>query len=236
MSSAKNFTFLPAMIKVEEKIAFQGSKTYEHRVGSWCCTMLSKVFSSEEWIITPEKSDEFSNKRPDFTLEKLKDNNLHLHAVVELKKLEGDRFEKILQQASHAITERIVEHEERTEIFVIAQRGWSIGFFEFLPYQTLLEERGIENFMGMVSLTQKDKDLLFKNQEQSQELKNFWKTLPDNLLYLFHDDSGRSKDSELIIQADLYPTPCIFDIRQHKKEIDFLFNYIATRDPRDINY
>lgn len=203
MSSVKNFSSLPAMIKVEKNIKYQDDgKSKEHRVGSWCCTMITKVFNSDEWIITPEKSDDNSNRKPDFTIEKFKDDNLHLHAVVELKKLGGDPFQKILHQVSDAITERTVEHEDKLETFVIAQRGWSIGFFEYLPYKTLLDEQGIENFSGMVSLTQEDGHLLFKNPKQFQELKNFWGTLPVDLQQLLHDDSGKSKDSDLITEAD----------------------------------
>lgn len=232
MSSVKNFSSLPAMIKVEENIGYQNGKSKEHRVGSWSCTMITKVFNSDEWIITPEKIDDYSNKKPDFTIEKFKDNNLHLHAVVELKRLGGDRFEKILQQLSKAITERTVEHEKDLETFVIAQRGWSIGFFEYLPYETLLDEQKIENFRGMISLTQENEQLLFKNPKQFQELKSFWETLPVDLQHLFHEDSGKSKDSDLIMDADSYTIPCIFDIRTHKEQVEFLFRYIATWDVR----
>lgn len=68
LQHAKNRIITPSSVtnkagKVEERF-------YELYVGSWACTMLKNVFAGDEWIITPEKQDPNSRKKPDLIVEK----------------------------------------------------------------------------------------------------------------------------------------------------------------------
>jgi hypothetical protein len=55
--------------------------------------MVSSVFRGSEWIITPEKTDRNSGKRPDIVVEKLnrEGNEPRLTLLMELKSSKGDR-------------------------------------------------------------------------------------------------------------------------------------------------
>jgi hypothetical protein len=117
------------------------------------------------------------------------------------------------------------------ERFVIAQRGMEIGFFEFLSYTDMMEDAGIAHFKSCVSLTYLHKDLLFENDEAKSAIEQLRAHLPDTVMALVYGHPGR-KSTESLIEADEIDTPCVFNLATHKNEIDFLFHYIATQNPR----
>lgn len=116
-------------------------------------------------------------------------------------------------------------------MFVIAQRGMEIGFFEFLSYTNMMEDAGITHFKSCVPLTYLHKDLLFGNEEAKFAIEQLSANLPDTAMPLVYDHPGR-KSTESLAEADEIDTPCVFNLAIHKDEIDFLFHYIATRNPR----
>lgn len=151
--STANYCNAPSLQLAKSRIQNPPDRQpYEHHVGSWACTMLSMVFNGHQWIITPEKRDQNSKKRPDL-VEKLNDahtESFH-HLFMELKSSKGDRIEEALAQVVDEIQDTM---EQTIEAFVVVQRGTKIGFFEYHNDISNLDEEEIPHFKGCVSLTQ----------------------------------------------------------------------------------
>lgn len=212
-------------------------KHYEHHVGSWAATMLKKAFSDDKWIITPEKLDEFTETKPDLVVENveiLADHKLDektwkvakYHLIVELKSSDGDRFEKALDQA---IKDKVESLEDIIEVFIIVMRGTKIGFFEYHNDRSMLEDNGVANFRGCVSLTQ--------DYYIGDAMSIILHEKPDDLKLLFHDTKnlrGLSNryDQEIRDDAAKYKVPCVFDLLLHEKEINILIHHMVNNDPR----
>jgi hypothetical protein len=100
---------------------------YEHHVGSWAFTMVSSVFNGAQWILTGEKIDANSKKRPDIVIEKMNSQNTDAYPyfLMELKSSDGDRLEDALAQTVQDIEETM---ENTIEAYIVVQRGTKIGF------------------------------------------------------------------------------------------------------------
>ena len=212
--------------------------------------MLKQVFFGENWIITPEKFDPNTNKKPDLLVEKvvtLESNKKipTLYLIMELKSSEGNRFEEAVAQSVENIFETIDEtgnavrdakgmatEDASFDVYVVAQRGTKIGFFEYHNHD--MEELNIPHFRGCTSLTQdcvngyEDEIVLHRK--------------PNDLDILFHNSDNlrteklKGKDAEKIqairAEAEKYTTPCVFDLEKHEEEINLLFNHILLHKPR----
>lgn len=124
-------------------------------MSTWACTKLHEVFpQSGDWLITPEQRDRYSNKKPDFIVERaINRTNITTYLCMELKKEAGDRFEDALDQLANSIEESI-DSQQIFEVYAVVQAGLKIGFFEFHSDQDNLDEEGIPHFRGFVSLTE----------------------------------------------------------------------------------
>jgi hypothetical protein len=223
---------------------------YEHHVGSWATTKIAQHFSHGKWLITPEQALPVTNtqggpdrvKKPDIIVEEayLDGNDptpkLRLHAAFEFKKVKGDRFEKALYQLKLSIEQTVSEmgygtNASRFEVFAVVMSGERIGFFEYHHDESNLDEEGIPNFEGFVSLT------------ESYEINDTPSTILDNgdipvdLEYLYHDfDRLRTladpAQQGIRDNAREYSRPCIFNIGKHAKEVEYLFNHIESNVPR----
>jgi hypothetical protein len=123
------------------------TKKFEHHVSTWACTKLHEVFpQSGDWLITPEQRDRYSNKKPDFIVERaINRTNITTYLCMEIKKEAGDRFEDTLDQLANSIEESI-DSQQIFEVYAMAQAGLKIGFFEFHSDQDNLDEEEIPWF------------------------------------------------------------------------------------------
>lgn len=198
------------------------NKHLEHHVGSWACTMVSKVFNEDHWIITPEKRDKDSKKRPDIVVEYVnKESDSTYHMIMELKAADGERLEKALHQSVNNIA---VTMEADIEVYVVVQRGTKIAFFEYHNDISNLDEEDIPHFKGCISLTQ--------DYEIQGQLASVMANKPNNLEHLYHDYKRLRKTTEVREEAAKYDIPCVFDLDQHPLEINFLFHHMANNFPR----
>lgn len=195
---------------------------YEHHVGSWALTMLSSVFQGSLWILTPEKMDENSKKKPDIVVEKVTalDDSKH-YLFMELKSTQGDRLEDALAQLVEEIEETM---EYIIEAYFVVQRGTKIAFFEYHNDVSNLDEEDIPHFRGCISLTQG----YLINEVYSTVLAN----PPQDLENLFHDFDRLKKETDIREESSLYLEPCVFDLDKHEQEINFLFHHMANKEPR----
>ena len=250
-------------------------KHYEHYVSTWAGSMLKSVFSDEKYTLSTEVIDPHEKSRPDFLIERLeevfypkdnkKEEKLVRHVYVELKRVQGDHFFKALHQATKHIRKTIEEGSEVTkECFVVVQRGLDIGFFEYHSRQDDLEEIGIPNFEGCVSLTQSfhtDEDMPYTKEDLKEHGHGFDPAkilkgpmigkvqfkdnqriilpgvdlLSDLKVLSFGNYQGKDKELNRIKkEADKYTIPCVFNIEKHADAINHLFCYMACQEPRII--
>ena len=205
-----------------------GGTFYEHHVGSWALTKLGQVFPASSWIITPEKTDEYSKKKPDLVVERLFDNNKQAvpHLLMELKKNGPSvRCEEALSQLVLEIAETF---ETVMNVFVVVQCGTKIGFFDYHNDVSNLDEENIPHFRGCLSLT-----------ERFGEGNQPFSALPIDLEPLRYDVPACMTDQNRIdIRGDAedYQVPCIFDIHRHGAFVDYFFNFISLNAPRSFWY
>lgn len=229
------------LMVAEERISnsrLTDDKVYEYNVGSWMCTMISRHFG-KDFLITPEMFNIQTNRKPDFTIEKLDQESANLtkfHAACEIKKHHGEHLEKALDQLVKAIR-LICDETGITEIFLIVQRGLEIGFFEFSPLLFEdLDEQKIDHFRGCVPLTFYNDNIISDNGVTDRLIKEMTENL-QGVKHLLYRNTKKSNDpeiEELLQDADSLQTPCIFNLEKHKYEIDLMFHHIATANPREI--
>lgn len=218
---AKNRIKNPPESFNKNKTKYQ-EKAYEHHVASWALTMLKEVFTGPEWIITPERKDPNSGKKPDLVVEKVTSHaSSKVHLIMELKSSIGDRFEEALAQAVAEIEE---EMENQIEVYVVIQRGTKIGFFEYHNDKSNLGKAGITHFKGCVSLTHN----YSVEGQQSLVLNN----LPINLDLLYHNTERLRVKNSVRDQAEMFKQPCVFDLDLHEEEINFPFHHMLTTPAR----
>jgi hypothetical protein len=184
--------------------------------------MLKTVFHGPEWIITPEKTDENSKKRPDLVVEKFEDGKAEHYLFMELKASNGDRFEDAISQVVDEIAETM---EEGIEAYVVVQRGLKIGFFEYHNDVSNLDEEDIPHFKGCISLTQ-------NYPIDGKVTKVLSEPLPAGVDLLFHNYTKLRKVTDNREAAEEYKTSCIFDICKHQKVINLLFDHMVNKKPR----
>lgn len=196
---------------------------YEHHVGSWALTMLKTVFNEPEWIITPEKKDDHSKKRPDLVVEKVSPQGTesHVYLIMELKSKSGDRFEDALAQVLDEIAETM---QHTIEAYIVIQRGTKIGFFEYHNDVSNLDEEQIPHFRGCVSLTQ-----TYTIDGNNTMVLN---DVPNDLDLLYHNYQRLRKQTSLRHEAAQYDERCVFDLDIHEREINFLFHHMVNKPPR----
>lgn len=131
---------------------YEGNITHEHRTGTATSGLIQNYFPLEWFITTPEQIQEYSNKRPDFSIEKLgNDGKLVPHVFVEIKSLINSNFQDIMDQIYDTVLATVGETESGSA-FVIAMKAGKIAFFEFHTYVDLLDEYEIPNYKGFVPL------------------------------------------------------------------------------------
>ena len=125
---------------------------YEHRVGSWACTALKSYFITNIWIITPEKGDPNSKKRPDLVVEKVNTvaGKRIPYLIMELKSKTGDRFEDALNQTINEITDTM---DMTLDAYIVIQKGTRIRFFEY-PNDIDPEKNILPHFKKCLSIMQ----------------------------------------------------------------------------------
>jgi len=133
-------------------------------------------------------------------------------------------LEDAVEQTTAAIYETVDKKGNQTEnfeVFLVVQRGMDIAFFEYHTDTTNLTEQGIYHFKGCVSLT--------------TEYNNFQIiTLPDDLILLYNKAERLQKSSTTREEAAQYPVPCVFHLRRHAQQIDYIFRYMAENEPRSL--
>jgi len=211
-------------------------KSFEHHTNSWATTKISNHFNGP-WVLTPEMTLE-GNKKPDMIVEKVNQGpqpKLDVHAAFEFKRPKGSRFEDALNQLALAIPLAVDElgysAKDTFEIFVVVVIATDIGFFEYHNDISNLDEEGIDHFRGCVSFTTSYHidGVMTKIFEDDQ--------IPNNLKPIFYNEKKLRTPADVNKQklrkeAKEYPVPCVFSLKEHQKEIEFMFKHMVEKAAR----
>jgi hypothetical protein len=148
------------------------------------------------------------------------------YLLYEVKSSTGDRLEEALHQTvSDPDLMLWADSYTKAGFYIIVQRGYRIAFFEYHNNTNDLDYCGIPHLWGCVSLTYPLKD--------KGTIKHTLATLPEDLLPIYHDYEKLKKETPSRTEAKKYTEECVFDIRKHTQEINELFHYILTNEPRE---
>jgi hypothetical protein len=130
------------------------SRKQEHITGTPASGLFQNYFPINKYITTPEQIQEYSDKRPDFSVERLENDKLTPHLFVEIKSLVNSNFNEIMDQLFDTILKTVdAVPGSNYSVFIIAMKGTKIAFLEFHSFQSLLDENGITNYRGFVPLS-----------------------------------------------------------------------------------
>jgi hypothetical protein len=203
---------------------------YEWHTGSFGTTSASVFFPGTEWILTPEMIQPGSRKKPDLVIEKMVGDKPQIHVMMEYKGDNGDRFEKALKQLVDTIHETVENMGytlgEDLAMFLVVIRGRKIGFFEYhnlIP----LKNGSYEDTPTMYGCT----SLLGSCQEKGPVI------VVQGASKIFYDADklkGAKGEEEIRELAANYKVDSVLDLEKHEKEIQYLYNWIAGNQPRNI--
>lgn len=126
--------------------------TDEHRTGTATSGLVQNYFLLNKFITTPEQTQVIANKRPDFSIEKLVDDNLVPHLFIEVKSLINSNFNNIMDQLYDTVLNTVDSEGGNFSVYLIAMKGSKIALFQFYYFVSLLDEYGVMNYKGFVPL------------------------------------------------------------------------------------
>ena len=144
------YTLLPTIMAALHRI-INGHSTLEHVTSTATSGLLHNYYPIKKYIFTPEVhlETEFGGfKKPDYTVEKLTNNELVKFLYVEVKSLVNSKFNDVLDQLYDSILNTIDEGGGDFSAFVIAMKGTKIAILHFSSCVDLLDELGIPNYKG----------------------------------------------------------------------------------------
>lgn len=209
----------------------------EHVTGTLTSGLLSNYFSLETFIITPEQIQRESNKKPDFTVERLEGYVLYPHIFVEIKGLRNPaNFDKILDQQEEAILGSVDIFGTNLgdyAVFTIAMKGTRIAFYEYFSYVSELNEKDVFNYNGFIPLNYRMSESEFQRINNQLVLNE-----SAYLGYLTEIANHIPLGENNLLQLGVEKTEClnyphIWDLNNsnHRPYIHHLFCYMANNLP-----
>lgn len=212
-----------------KKIA-TGDNKMEHITGRATNGLLNHYFPLNRFIITPEQIQSQSNKKPDFSVERLDGEEFFPHVFVEIKSLVNSNFNNIMDQLYETILGTVDVTGGHFSVYVIAIKGTKIAFFQFYSFVSLLDEHGILHYKGFVPLNQ------LLEIKQYMDINNYTE-IHEILKYISKYGSITTSKSKLIDlgveSTSKIEFPHILDMlnNDHKDHVHNLFKHMSDNLP-----
>ena len=203
-------------------------------VATWACTKLAQTFQGKHWAITSKIHGDIVADATDFSVGRVQNGKINPYLAMEIRPNRIDcYFSSALHEAMHKVQKAM---SKKDKIFLVIQCGLRIGFFEYHNNKQKLYKDDFPNYHGCIPLT-------MDSTNGGGRLNVILDRKPEGLLPILHHFKGGRGRSNGYYAANFgvnvgqgANVPCVFHLTNHEKEIDFLFHYMATEKPREIDW
>lgn len=212
----------------------EGNITHEHRTGTAALGLVRNYFDVDRYAVTSEQIQEFSRKKPDFSIELFKPNfSIFVpHCFVEVKSLINSNFDNILEQLFSTLSVALEYNSFLTEkysFFMIGIKGTKIAFYVYHSFGPLLDDYGITNFKGFIPLN------YIIPMEQMLSINSEF-PLAEPAYYQYVRQLNFETNSRILSELGALKTrnidhPHILDLLndEHKDHIHNMFKYVSSK-------
>lgn len=222
----------------------EGQSTMEHRTSTATLNLIRNYFHIDKFAITPEQTQDITNKKPDFAIERYTPNTFAapeyvIHCYVEVKSIVNSNFPSILQQLDSTMCAAIDHFGNQVSgsfsSFMIAMKGTKLAFYHYHTFASLLDEHGILNYNGFIPVN-------FEIPRES--ILSFNK---DGIFSAHVADSYAAKMVHITTNSTILqqlgaigtndiPHPHILDLDNinHREQIHQIFVYISQTNPNEL--
>jgi hypothetical protein len=217
----------------------EGSVTNEHVTGTPALGLLENYFPVANFAKTAEQIQTFTNKKPDFSIEKFNQSNgtFSPHCFMELKSLVNSNFDNIVTQLHETLFVAVAEYGDLTgnySVFMIGMKGAKIAFYTYHSFSNLLDDFGIRNHEGFIPLNYLIPERNFYEFYENLNAYPLRESIYYRMVNSLNFETDPIKLRELGVESTKQIThPHVFDLlnERHREHIHNMFTFMSSENP-----